>query len=170
MPTFSTLWDKFPHDDSLAKKCFNKQTGKADNAFENYCAIKLSECLIQSTVAFEVPGRARCWSHKKPHHFLRAEDMAAWLGKRQKPFIGKTEDIPPGSFQKVLDGRTGIIFFKDYWQRKKETFANRSGDHIDLWNGSRLTGGSMWMRSISEFFGWVSDLNDSKQIKFWEIK
>ena len=62
------------------------------------------------------------------------------------------------------------MFFKDYWQRGKETFDNRSGDHIDLWNKDELTGGSMLTRTIYEFFGIVSDLNKSKEILFWEVK
>ncbi|WP_227712335.1 T6SS effector amidase Tae4 family protein [Marinobacter zhanjiangensis] len=60
--------------------------------------------------------------------------------------------------------------FKDYWQRGNETDANRSGDHIDLWNKSEITSSSMLYRSFAEFFGMVSDLNNSKKIWFWEVK
>ena len=67
--------------------------------------------------------------------------------------------ILPGSFQTELKGKTGVIFFKDYWQRGKERFEARSGDHIDLWNKDEITGQGMFMRSIYEFFGVVFDLN-----------
>jgi len=80
------------------------------------------------------------------------------------------EKIPPHKFQSVLKGRTGVIFFKDYWQRPGENNANRSGDHIDLWNKNAIAWGSMWWRSLFEFFYIVSDLNSSKAIWFWEVK
>ena len=43
---------------------------------------------------------------------------------------------------------------------------DRSGDHIDLWNKNRITGGSMFYRSIIELFGFVSDLNKSREVWF----
>lgn len=85
-------------------------------------------------------------------------------------WLGKVEKINPSTFQDDLDGRTGIIFFKDYWTRGNESFSNRSGDHIDLWNKNEITSSSMFVRGIIEFFGRVSDLNESKEIWFWEVK
>jgi len=78
--------------------------------------------------------------------------------------------VDPSNFRKTLSKKTGVIFFKDYWQRGKENFQHRSGDHIDLWNKDQITGGGMLMRSIYEFFGAVSDFNDCKEIWFWEVK
>lgn len=78
--------------------------------------------------------------------------------------------VNPARFQDELKDKTGVIFFKDYWQRGNETFENRSGDHIDLWNQTRLTGRPMWLREINEFFGAQSDLNKAKEIWFWEVK
>lgn len=74
------------------------------------------------------------------------------------------------SFQNDLSDKTGVIFFKDYWQRGAESFESRSGDHIDLWNKNKITNGGMFMRSIYELFGVVSDLNKSKEVWFWEVK
>ena len=74
------------------------------------------------------------------------------------------------SFQNSLSGRTGVVFFKDYWQRQGESVGGRSGDHIDLWNKSRITEGSMMYRAIIEFLGFVSDLNKSREVWFWEVK
>ena len=78
--------------------------------------------------------------------------------------------INPGSFQKELSVKTGVVFFKDYWQRGSESFQARSGDHIDLWKEDQITSGGMFIRSVYEFFGALSDLNKSKEIWFWEIK
>jgi len=80
------------------------------------------------------------------------------------------EEIPPQNFQSLLKGRTGVIFFKDYYQRGSQKFANRTGDHIDLWNKNKIISSSMWWRSVIEFFNIVSDLNASKKIWFWEVK
>lgn len=37
-----------------------------------------------------------------------------------------------------MNERTGIVFFKDYWQRNTDFGENRTGDHIDLWDGRGL--------------------------------
>ncbi|GAB59305.1 hypothetical protein RNAN_2300 [Rheinheimera nanhaiensis E407-8] len=103
-------------------------------------------------------------------HILLAEQMADWLFKSNIKGLGQRESILPAEFQEKLEGRTGIIFFKDYWTRGNESFANRSGDNIDLWNKDRITSSSMFTRSILEFFGRVSDLNQAKEIWFWEVK
>ena len=78
--------------------------------------------------------------------------------------------VQPSSFETNLKEKTGVIFFKDYWQRGNESMSNRSGDHIDLWNKNEITSSGMIMRSVYEFFVTLSDLNNSKEIWFWEIK
>ena len=86
------------------------------------------------------------------------------------------------SFDKKISGKTGIIFFKDYWLRGNEK--NPTGDHIDLWNDGELAGSSgivSYLRlnfpnateSISGFFGGnerITSLFKAKQVLFWEIK
>ena len=79
-------------------------------------------------------------------------------------------DVARAEEEADLAGRTGVIFFKDYWTRGNEPFANRSGDHIDLWNKSRISGASMLYRALIEMLGLVSDLNKSKAVWFWEVK
>lgn len=58
--------------------------------------------------------------------------MAEWLKTSHFSWLGKVEKIDPQTFQKKIENKTGIIFFKDYWQRGNENFEKRSGDHIDL--------------------------------------
>ncbi len=96
--------------------------------------------------------------------------MAGWLKASSFSWMGKLEKINPKSFQTDMHGRTGIIFFKDYWQRGNDSFENRSGDHIDLSNKDEITSSSMFTRNILEFFGRVSDFNQSHEIWFWEVK
>jgi hypothetical protein len=170
MVAFVTLWNSFPDADSLKAKCFNKQA-KSSEPFENYCAILLSECFLKSGIDLsKCPPGHRCWSHSGPRHVLIAEHLAKWLADSPPAGFGKREKIDPVKFQSILAGRTGVVFFKDYWQRGRESSAGRSGDHIDLWSKSRITGGSMFYRGIIEFLGLVSDLNQSREIWFWEVK
>jgi hypothetical protein len=72
--------------------------------------------------------------------------------------------------------KKGIVYFEDYWARSTDTPPNRTGDHIDLWDGNELAG-STWIGTrlrlifpwIAERFG-TSDLRKSKKVIFWEIK
>lgn len=170
MVSFKTLWDNFPDAEHVKAKCFNKQA-KSSGPFDNYCAILLSECFIASGVSLDqCPAGHRCWSHAGARHVLLAEHLAKWLRDAPPAGIGRREVIEPTGFQKALSGRTGVVFFKDYWQRKGESEDGRSGDHIDLWSKNRITGGSMLYRSVIELLGLVSDLNKSKQVWFWEVK
>ncbi len=130
----------------------------------------LSECLIKSGININQYKGNKYWSHTGPKHILLAEDLADGLTKHHPKAFSAVQKIQPQSFQEQLKGKTGIIFFKDYWQRGRESFENRSGDHIDLWNKDRITSSGMFIRSLLEFLGRVSDLNKSKEIWFWEIK
>lgn len=172
MPTFKTLWDNFPMDDTIKDTCSNKRPkgDGPDRPFDNYCAIKMSECFIRSGILLTGSKDTKCWSHKGLQHVLLAKDLATWLAKSPPKGFGKKEDIASGSFQKTLYDRTGLVYFKDYWQRGRESFADRSGDHIDLWKRNRITSASMTLRGLQEFLGFVSDLNDSKEIWFWGVK
>jgi hypothetical protein len=160
----------FPRDDSIKEKC-QESKGKP---FSDYCAIRLTECFLLAGVPMHRFKGAKCWGHSGNKHALRAEDMAKFLTDSPPTGLGAKESIDPLKFQSLLAGRKGIVFFKDYWQRgsgkSKEKFENRSGDHIDLWNDGEITSSGMTMRSVYEFFGMVSDLNQARKAWFWEIK
>ena len=120
--------------------------------------------MIKSGVSTVNAKAKKCWGHSGMKHILSAEEMALWLKKSNFSWLGTLQEIDPKSFETVLVDRKGIIFFKDYWQRGDESFENRSGDHIDLWDRNKMTGGSMFSRSFYEFFGVVSDLSKSRKI------
>lgn len=168
MSKFKEIWNNFPETDLIKARCQNKQATMS-SPFGNYCAIMLSDALIQSGVSTVSASVKKCWGHSGMKHILLAEEMANWLNKAHFSWLGKVQKVSPDSFQDDLDGKTGIIFFKDYWQRGNESFPNRSGDHIDLWNKDKITSGGMTSRAIYEFFGVVSDLNKSKDVWFWEV-
>ena len=168
MKNFKTLWNNFPNKKSLSRKCFNMQKDSS-KPFGNYCAIMMSECLIKSNINISSYKGNRCWSHSGPKHILLAEDLAKGLRLSPPSHFGRMNKVHPKTFQNELKNKTGVIFFKDYWQRDGELLGNRSGDHIDLWDNDRITGSSMFARGVLEFLGRVSDLNQSKQIWFWEV-
>jgi hypothetical protein len=169
MASFENLWKNYPDKDKIKSQCRNKQK-VSNNPFSDYCAIMLSECFIRSGIDMSLYKGNRCWSHPGKKHILRAEDLANSLEKHPSPGFGALENIQPASFQSTLSNKTGVIFFKDYWRRGNESFSDRSGDHIDLWNKDQITSSGMFLRSVLEFLGRVSDLNKSREIWFWEVK
>lgn len=166
---FDKMWNNFPDKAKMKTACVNKQHD-GQKPFSNYCAILLSECLLRSGVDLSRFDGKKCWSHSGKKHSLLAGDLASWLVGQPPPGFGNREKVLPGSFESILKGRTGVIYFKDYWQRGHESFNARSGDHIDLWKENEITSSSMLYRSIIEWLGFVSDLNKSREVWFWEVK
>ena len=172
---FQDLWKNYPNSDP----CVNQKTGK--KAYDNQCAIRVGMALEKSGVSFKNFVGPRC--EFGPHGngmVLRAEALAQWL--RSMPFKGcPASQVYEGKgFHKRLAGRTGIVFFKDYWTRDTDKPNSPTGDHIDLWNRDRLTPSiETFMRftlGISRMpnldpsapgRSWYSDLENSRQVMFW---
>jgi len=182
MVTFNKLWENHPTITGDDNPC--KTNGKPH--VPNQCAIRMGVSLARCGVNIShLPGVLHCWhKHDKSlGHVVRAEELAKGLEKHSVflPGVQKIQKVNPEEFKDTLGGKRGIIFFKDYYQRtnngKKESFRNRSGDHIDLWNGSRLTDFRTWSRihlriggyGIHSLFDDVSDYEESKSIWFWRI-
>jgi hypothetical protein len=176
---FKQLWENHPIITGEINPCC---TNKKPN-FHDQCAIRIGTALAACGVdTSKLPGVRHCWQHdKKCGHTLCAEELAAGLKNGPINGVGTFQIIEPSEFSKKLSGITGIIFFKDYWQRtvdgKKEVFRNRSGDHIDLWNGNRLTDWFSWVRIHMRIGNYgahslrddISDYNESKAIWFWSV-
>lgn len=167
--TFDALWNAHPEIKGDSFPCRRKDGSKA---FEDQCAIRLGTALARCGCNVSQLKAQFCWHHpKKEGHILRAEEMANAL--HSAPFKGMYPrvKVTAENFEKTLRGERGIIFFKDYWQRSNESFNNRSGDHIDLWNGERITALSSYWR-IQWGIHWngiYSDFFDSKEVWFWKI-
>lgn len=183
LASFENLWDNHPdvaggeHNPCDLEK------------FPDQCTIRLGVSMVKSGIDTSklrginhlgnMANLSHCWGEghaKSEGHAFRAEDLARALEHTYIQGIHKVEKIDAKDFNKKLLGKTGVIFFKDYWRRERpdgtlETFKGRSGDHIDLWNGSRLTSISSWAR-IQMHLSWegqYSDFYDSKKIWFWAI-
>ena len=160
---FKTLWG----DNGSDLSHIDPKTGS--EIFPDYCAINLSEALIKSGMS---PGGTKCWGNcsSKQSHTIRAQELATWLQGN----LSGVKVLTGDNFQEYISGKTGIVFFQNYWQREGET--GITGDHIDLWNENEMGSyGVMrtWIRTawpaVGQGMG-MSDLSKSTQVLFWEIK
>ena len=173
--TFKELWDNYPNNPT---EHIDPKTGK--DVFGDHCAINISDSLHKSGVLLKAFQGTRCWhcttpkSNGKNIHAIRAQELADYLNKT--PFAGcpVADILSAQEFEKKVQGKTGIIFFKDYWQRNGQT--GRTGDHIDLWNKNKLANNGLvatWLRTtfseFSESYLNMSDLKKSKSVSFWQI-
>ena len=147
MLTFQTLWDNHPSNYGDDAPCRDK---KGNSNFTNQCAIRLGIALADSGMNLRSFQGARCWFGHK--HILRVEQMIPWL-KTQKHEVGAWVRYKPGSdATSAVQGKTGIVACRNFHGR------NNQGDHIDLWNGTKMAKGDS------------SYMDRSEEMFFWEIK
>lgn len=154
------------------------KTGKPPKNYENQCAIKVSVTLHKVGVLIKSYKHNDKIRINGLNTAVLAENLASWL--KLVPFCGlpkEPENITGSNWQEKINGKTGIVFFKDYWARTGSE-SNPTGDHIDLWNGSRLTS-SGFLGALTTFARFTlgvasgpgfSDLGKAKEILFGEIK
>lgn len=139
-----------------------------EELFPNYCAINLSESLIKNGLS---PGGTKCWGNcsSNQSHTIRAQELADWLQGN----LSGVKNITGKDFMSQISGKTGIVFFQNYYEGEE---GSMTGDHIDLWNKNQMgTYGptQTWIRTNISWLGQLmgmSDLRNSTQILFWEIK
>ncbi|HWY33913.1 MAG TPA: T6SS effector amidase Tae4 family protein, partial [Nitrosopumilaceae archaeon] len=176
---FETLWNNYPghHIDHLSPPN-NKEL------YHDQCAIELSEALIKSGIHLNGYKGATCKNCSlKEKHALNAQQLANFLLHGAKiDGMASPKILTGANYESYVKGKTGIIYFEDYWHRDSDKKGERTGDHIDLWNQNAL--GSMtgyagrtlntWFRrnfpTFSENHLGMSDLTKSKRVIFWEIK
>jgi hypothetical protein len=169
--TFDKLWSSFPNGDP--PPYIDKKTGLPPKGFSNQCSIRASTAIHGAGVEMK-SFKGVTVSVDGNRLAIRAEELANWL--KSQPFCGlpqKPEDISGEEWDTKIQGRTGIIFFKDYWKRPGEK--TPSGDHIDLWNGSRLTSRltsfiELTLGIRESTFLELSNFGKGSQILFWEVK
>jgi hypothetical protein len=163
MSYFQSLLSNYPSNDPCDAK-----NDKGEVLFANQCAIRLSHAMKKTGVQFHsFPSGRKCWVHKTHDHILAAKELADWIDKGSVPKIKKSINVTGDDWRdKVLD-KKGIICFEDYYAASEGS----GGDHIDLWDGSSLTGLGSWIRTRFNIIvpGYWSDFRKSKQIRFFEI-
>ncbi len=157
---------------------------KGTPSFSNQCAIRMGVSLRDSGVTLGQLGNPRVsWYHSKSDMFvLNAEELARSIAGSNIGGLGKLEKISGEDVRKftsILYGRTGIIFFKDYWYRGRKVpdgnggfktvkEARATGDHIDVWNGYRTS--AKWLIEWFSWLGYSENYGKSREIWFWEVK
>lgn len=179
--TFKELWDNYEDGDPPYQV-----NGKPPKGFENQCAIRMSVTLHKLNVKMltfsqkyiSPEGKAstlgRIVLNGKPTA-TRASEMAKWLDTRPVCGIGAKQVITGANWKDKIKGKTGIIFFGEYWERDGESPDIASGGHIDLWNKNTLT------PSLESFVRFtlgldsatllnMYNLGKAKRIWFYEVK
>lgn len=170
-PDFRDLWQLHPTNRSNQLPC-RRENGLP--SYANQCAVRMGECFRRAGVKpGQIPGGLTCGVHsRETMHFIRAQELANGLGRANLSWLGKTEKLTgdePAQFVKILFGRKGVIFLKDYWARSGERGTGRAtGDHIDLYNGYRTTAG--WLMEYFSWLGYYGGYSGSKEIWFWEVR
>jgi hypothetical protein len=165
---FETLWRNYPSEDPYV----DSKTGQPPTGFANQCAIRLGYALAKSGVSFGSYQGKFCPGVKKNTGMVAvAQELANWLNRSGFPGCPKSEVYTGKTVFDKIEDRTGIIFLANYWQRPGDSASTRTGDHIDLWNGSRMTAFTSWFRvnlGISWDGVW-SDFTLASKVNFWPI-
>ncbi|MCM5680443.1 type VI secretion system amidase effector protein Tae4 [Schlegelella sp. S2-27] len=152
MSIFHRLWGNHP-----TGKFPCSTDGKSH--FENQCAIRMGVAITKSGISMKTWGLRQCWHHDKDEgHTLAAEEMANALTRVIVPGMKRVEKHQAKEAFDKITGRKGIVFIKDFY--------NGSGDHIDLWNGWRMTKLSS---PFAVYLGLGSDYTRGAGIWFWEV-
>ncbi|WP_193097947.1 type VI secretion system amidase effector protein Tae4 [Burkholderia sp. Z1] len=180
--SFQELWNAYPKKDP-----YDDPTGE----YENQCAIRMSVTFhgvgsdmksFSQNVLKPMPGKrtlGRLILGGKATA-TRAYELAEWLKLRPFLGLGNPENITGPDWQTKIKNRTGIIYFFGYWRQDGDSADALSGGHIDLWNKDTLTPsvvsflrfriGMSQFRNPLTNGNWFSDLANSKEILFWEVK
>ncbi len=144
---FSDLWSKHPANQSprIIEPC--KTDGKGN--FANQCAIRMGVCLADCGADLSSFPGVWCWHGHGRKHILRAQELGDYL-KTRSDIVGKVE-IDKEPVVGTYSGRRGIALFVNFWG------TNNQGDHIDVWNGTKMAKGA------------ASYFASSEEVWFWEL-
>ena len=146
---------------SLMKLFWHNHPGRKnicdETLFANQCAIRMGTALELSGIVMTQDRRVlrrctteyRAFKHHKEGlvkgHVLAAQELANWIRSETSTF-GRRSVVHT---QAEIEGRTGIIFFRDGWG---------ATDHIDVWDGESLVGG------FPSYFD-----AEFKELWFWDV-
>ena len=117
--------------------------------FGNQCAIRMGVALAGAGVNLSTFKGARCYPNLKhsPKHILRAQELATWL-IGQSALVGKPVKNKNVTYANYSN-KPGLVFIMNGW--------SGGTDHIDVWNGGEMKGGS------PDYFG------IAQEVWFWTL-
>ena len=123
--------------------------------FDDQCAIRMGVCLSDAGLELRGFRGARCWHGHAGRHLLRAQELASWLRLplQTRQFsdarLSRARRTRIAISSADYAGRSGIVFFQNFWGRGNQ------GDHIDLWDGSDVrTGATDYFSRAEEVWFW----------------
>lgn len=155
-PKFLNIWKEHPHV---------KGNGPLldENDYPDQCAVNLYEALQTAGFDTSTFHGQLSWQKDKPKYAIRAQQLADWFTTK----VGPHETYNGSEVFGKIQGRTGIIFFQHYWG------TGNQGNHIDLWNGSRLTAITSIFRTNEHLnLSWAglwTDYTDPKAVWFCPV-
>ena len=158
MAAFTTLWNNHPNikgEEPLLDK----------EDYENQCAINLYAAFERSGVDITTFHGQLSWQKSKPKYAIRAQEVANWLATQNGVIAGRVRKFSGKEIFDKIKGKRGVIFFQNYYG------PGNQGDHIDLWDGHRLT----HLRSIAQIYlrfgpiGFGSDYRKAESVWFWTV-
>jgi hypothetical protein len=158
MPTFATLWSNHPN--------IKGDTPVLDKkVYENQCAINMGAAWLRSGMPLSGYAGTLSWEKDKPKYPIRAQELANWFASPHSHLPFKVQKFGGKEVFEEISGKTGIIFFQNYWG------PGNQGDHIDLWNDSRLTHWISWLQIHARIgsVGINSDLRKAESIWYWAV-
>jgi hypothetical protein len=181
MVQFVDLWRGHPINESVTAPCIaphdlTNMEGQSISmgypVFANQCAIRMGVALRRAGVTQgQMGGCAHCAVHPREEmHFINASQLANAIARGNLPGVGpieKYKGAEAAEYYPKLFGRTGIIFFQDYWKRSSDS-GRPTGDHIDVWNGYRSS--AKWLLEWFAWLGYYSNYGNAGEICFWEVE
>jgi len=162
---FRKMWDSLGNArtprDVFSTKFVDQQEGVGTNRPKsfNMCATNLSIALQDAGlgVLFSDWKKGIVLDLRGRRLIASAEQLGLMLESRIGPPIEITDRAEIKNYlnSPLLIGRQGIICLDNFWAREGEINI-KTGDHIDLWNGTR----------IAHFY---SNSIDSDKVRFWSI-
>ena len=150
MASFQQLWTNHPANWAAPdiEPCKNRHGA---SAYENQCAIRMGLALQGAGVNTNSVSGARCWHGHGRKHILRVRNLIPWIETNART-IGCQRKVEHSNVTHAdFSGKKGIVYFENFWG------TNNQGDHIDLWNGTKVAHGDL------DYF------QRSEEVWFWEM-
>jgi hypothetical protein len=146
--SFTLLWRSHPANQhpQEVEPCRDKNN---ISAYQNQCAIRMGIALQLAGISVDTFTGAFCWHGHGRSHILRAQELADWL--RRNPYIAGQLSVVKNANSTCYTGKKGIVFIRNFFGQGNQ------GDHIDVWNGTRMSWGS------PQYFG------RAQEVWFWEL-